>query len=292
MTEPTAPLRPLTRALVDDPAIVSVLGKRAAVLAVPEGARPLTIASIAIESDRSPVIVAVPTSSEAERLRSDLGRYLGDDDVLLFPAWETLPFERVSPNVETMGRRLEVLWRLRDPANRPRVVVASSRALVQRLGPEVEQIDPIIVGVGDQIDIADLAQDLVAFGYRREPQVEARGQFAVRGSIVDVYPSTATAPVRVDLWGDEVDRLTEFGINDQRSTITRSEAAIHPAREVVASESFKPVPRTSWPPSRGVENTGNASPMASSSTGWSHGFHGSQTLSRSSAITSTTTPLS
>ena len=239
MTEPTAPLRPLTRALVDDPAIVSVLGKRAAVLAVPEGARPLTIASIAIESDRSPVIVAVPTSSEAERLRSDLGRYLGDDDVLLFPAWETLPFERVSPNVETMGRRLEVLWRLRDPANRPRVVVASSRALVQRLGPEVEQIDPIIVGVGDQIDIADLAQDLVAFGYRREPQVEARGQFAVRGSIVDVYPSTATAPVRVDLWGDEVDRLTEFGINDQRSTITRSEAAIHPAREVVASESIQ-----------------------------------------------------
>ena len=201
MTEPTAPLRSLTRALVDDPAIVSVIGKRAAVLAVPEGARPLTIASIAVESDRSPVVVAVPTSSEAERLRSDLARYLGDDEVLLFPAWETLPFERVSPNVETMGRRLEVLWRLRDPAHRPRVVVASSRALVQRLGPEVEQIDPIIVGVGDQIDIADLAQDLVAFGYRREPKVEARGQFAVRGSIVDVYPSTATAPVRVDLWG-------------------------------------------------------------------------------------------
>lgn len=239
MTEPTAPLRSLTRALVDDPAIVSVIGKRAAVLAVPEGARPLTIASIAVESDRSPVVVAVPTSSEAERLRSDLARYLGDDEVLLFPAWETLPFERVSPNVETMGRRLEVLWRLRDPAHRPRVVVASSRALVQRLGPEVEQIDPIIVGVGDQIDIADLAQDLVAFGYRREPQVEARGQFAVRGSIVDVYPSTATAPVRVDLWGDEVDRLTEFGINDQRSTITRSEVTIHPAREVVASESIQ-----------------------------------------------------
>ena len=235
----SAPLRPLTRALVDDPAIVSVIGKRAAVLAVPEPARPLTIASIAVESDRSPVVIAVPTSTEAERLRSDLGRYLGEDDVVLFPAWETLPFERVSPNVETMGRRLEVLWRLREPARRPRVVVASARALVQRLGPEVEHTDPIMVGVGDQIDIGDLAQDLVDFGYRREPQVESRGQFAIRGSIVDVYPSTATAPIRIDLWGDEVDRLTEFGINDQRSTITRSEAFIHPAREVVASESIQ-----------------------------------------------------
>ena len=238
-SEPAAPLRSLTRALVDDPAIVSVIGKRSAMLAVPEAARPLTIASIAVESDRSPVVVAVPTSSEAERLRSDLARYLGENDVVLFPAWETLPFERVSPNVETMGRRLEVLWRLRDPARRPRVIVASSRALVQRLGPEVERIDPIIVGVGDQIDIADIAQDLVDFGYRREPQVEARGQFAIRGSIVDVYPSTANAPVRIDLWGDEVDRLTEFAINDQRSTITRSEATIHPAREVVASESIQ-----------------------------------------------------
>ena len=87
-SESTAPLRSLTRALVDDPAIVSVIGKRSAMLAVPEAARPLTIASIAVESDRSPVVVAVPTSSEAERLRSDLARYLGEEDVALFPAWE------------------------------------------------------------------------------------------------------------------------------------------------------------------------------------------------------------
>ena len=192
MTESEAPLRSLTRSLVDDPALVSVIGKRNAVLAVPEPARPLTLASIAAETGREPIIVAVPTSTEAERLRADLSRYLGEDQVVLFPAWETLPFERISPNVETMGRRLEVLWRLRDPANRPRVVVAAARALVQRLGPEIDEIDPIIVGVGDQIDIGDLAEQLVGFGYRREPQVESRGQFAVRGSIVDVYPSTAT----------------------------------------------------------------------------------------------------
>ena len=239
MSDHTAPLRPLTRAIVDDPAMVAVIGKRNALLAVPEAARPLTVAAIATESDRAPVLVAVPTSTEAERLRADLSRYLGDDEVALFPAWETLPFERISPNVETMGRRLEVLWRLREPSQRPRVVVASARALVQRLGPEVERIDPIIVGAGDQVDIGELSEELVSFGYRREPQVEARGQFAVRGSILDVYPSTATAPVRIDLWGDEVDRLSEFGINEQRSTIARSEVVIHPAREVVASQEIQ-----------------------------------------------------
>lgn len=231
-----SPLRELASSLHDDPALVSIMGKRSAVVAVPETARPLTIAAIANDTERTPLVVAVPTSSEAERLRSDLAMFLGDDAVALFPAWETLPFERISPNVETMGRRLEVLWRLQDPARSPKIVVSSARALVQRLGPGVDDLEPIIVGVGDQVDIADLARDLVDAGYRREPQVESRGHFAIRGSIVDVFPSTAHAPVRIDLWGDEVDRLSEFGVNDQRSTVTRSEVIIHAAREVVASQ--------------------------------------------------------
>ncbi len=233
-----APLAGLAGALSDDPAIISVMGRQSAVLAVAEAARPLTLASIAAQSERRPVVVAVPTSTEAERLRSDLATYLGDDDVSLFPAWETLPFERVSPNVETMGRRLEVLWRLRDPDTTPRVVVASARALVQRLGPNTDELEPIVIGVGDQIDVGDLSLQLVNAGYRREPQVEHRGHFAVRGSIVDVFPSTDSSPVRIDLWGDEVDRLTEFSVTDQRSTISRSEVVIHAAREVVASESI------------------------------------------------------
>ncbi len=233
-----APLGALLSALTDEPGLIGVLGKRNALVAVPESGRPLSLAAVAAQTERAPVVIAVPTSSEADRLRSDLGLYLGDDAVALFPAWETLLFERISPNVETMGRRLEVLWRLQDPSRAPKVVVASARALVQRLGPGIDELEPIIVGVGDQIDIADLARQLVDSGYRRESQVESRGSFAVRGSIVDVYPSTASAPVRIDLWGDEVDRLSEFGINDQRSTVTRSEVIIHAAREVVASESI------------------------------------------------------
>ena len=233
-----AVLARLAASLADDPGIISVLGKRSAVLAIPERGRPLALACVAVQTERRPLIVATPTSAEAERLRSDLALALGEDDVVLFPAWETLPFERISPNVETMGQRLEVLWRLQDPARTPRVVVASARSLVQRLGPGVDDLAPIVVGVGDHIDIADLSLDLVHAGYRREAQVESRGHFAVRGSIVDVFPSTASSPVRIDLWGDEVDRLSEFAINDQRSTVTRSEVVIHAAREVVASDAI------------------------------------------------------
>src|SRR5918993_259638 len=141
-----------------------------------------------------------PAPAEAERLAHDLAVYLGDEAVELFPAWETLPFERVSPGVETMGRRTRVLWRLRDPARLPAVVVASVRALVQRLGPHAEDAEPIVVRPGQQLDRDELVSDLVAVGYRRE---------------------------------DEVDRLTEFSVADQRSLADLADAAIFPCRELL-----------------------------------------------------------
>ncbi|QGG96005.1 transcription-repair coupling factor [Actinomarinicola tropica] len=232
-------LRPLLPLLRDEPALLKVLGRSSAVLAVPDPARAYTIAGVAELSQRRPIVVCVPTTADAERLRSDLQTFLGDDAVDLFPAWETLPFERVSPNVETMGQRLRTLWHMRDPERAPRVIVAPVRALVQRLGPHVVDIEPVIVGVGDQIDPAELVERLVVQGYRREYQVEHRGEVAVRGSIVDVFPSTGDVPIRIDLWGDEVDRLTEFSVADQRSTIDVSEVEIFPARELLPTDEVK-----------------------------------------------------
>ena len=226
------PLRHLLTQFRDEPAVLGTLGRSSAVLAVPEAARAVTLASFAELGSRRPLVVCVPTTADAEHLAADLATFLGGDEVEVFPAWETLPFERVSPSVETMGQRLRVLWHLRDPERAPRVVIAPVRALVQRLGPQATEVEPVVVGVGDQLDSTELVERLVADGYRREYQVEHRGEVAVRGSIVDVFPSTATAPVRIDLWGDEVDRLTEFSVADQRSTIDISEVAIFPAREL------------------------------------------------------------
>jgi transcription-repair coupling factor (superfamily II helicase) len=130
------------------------------------------------------------------------------------------------------------MWHLRQDAP-AKVVVAPVRALVQRLGPHVEDVEPIVVRPAQQLDAEALVADLVAAGYRREYQVEARGEVAVRGSIVDVYPSTADAPVRIDLWGDEVDRLTTFSVSDQRSRDDVAEVVLFPCRELLPTEAVR-----------------------------------------------------
>jgi transcription-repair coupling factor (superfamily II helicase) len=229
-------LPPLLR---EEPGLASVLGRSSAVLAVPEPARALVVAGLAHLSARRPLVVALPTTGDADRLAHDLRAFLGADEVDTFPAWETLPFERVSPSVETMGRRLRAMWRLRDPQRTPRVLVASARALVQRLGPHVVEVEPLVVTRGEQRDRDELVAHLVGAGYRREEVVEHRGEVAVRGSIVDVFPSTADRPVRIDLWGDEVDRLTEFSVNDQRSTDDLERVEVFGCREVLPTEDVR-----------------------------------------------------
>jgi transcription-repair coupling factor (superfamily II helicase) len=231
-----AALPPLLR---DEPGLTRALSDPNARLAVVEVARPISIAALAHLSDRSPLVVACPTGSMAGQMYDDLAQFLGAENVMLFPAWETLPFERVSPAVETMGQRLEVLWRLRDSTRRPRVIVAGVRALLQKLGPGAVDVEPITIRPNGIVDPDQLAAQLVEFGYRREGLVEHRGEFARRGAIVDVYPSTADAPIRIDLWGDEVDRLTTFGVNDQRSTDDLDEAVIFPARELMPSDDVR-----------------------------------------------------
>jgi transcription-repair coupling factor (superfamily II helicase) len=256
---PLASLLPLLR---DEPALLGTLGLRSATFAVPDPARAITIAAIATLSKRRPLIVAVPTSADAERLAADLAPFLGAHEVDVFPAWETLPFERVSPSVETMGRRLRTMWHLRDPERCPRVVVAPARALVQRLSPHVEDIEPIAVEPGSVVDQHALVERLVEFGYRREYQVEHRGELAVRGSIVDIFPSTADGPVRIDLWGDEVERLTTFAVGDQRSDgdVARGDLPVSRADAHRRPSGPEPGPWSTRNP--GVANSGSGSPTA------------------------------
>ena len=229
---PTPPLHALPGLLFEDPAVIAA-ASGAELVSVPDAARPLFIAALNRLTGRRPLLIAAPTVAEAERIAGDLIPILGPDAVELFPAWETLPFERVSPNLETMGRRLRVMWRLRTDDESLSVIIAPVRALVQRLGPHVEDVEPIMLSAGEQIDRDDLVRRLVEVGYRREYQVEARGEVAVRGSIVDVYPSTADHPVRIDLWGDEVERLSGFSVADQRSTRDLETVTIFPARELL-----------------------------------------------------------
>ena len=233
-----APLRVLTERLASDRGFVSMLGRASGSIAVAEGARPFVAAGLATLGSRAPVVVVTATAHEAERYAEDLRTWLGERQVALFGAWETLPFERVSPATETMGRRLAVLEALRSPTGAgqsdPEVIVAPIRALLQRLSPDAVAPAASVMRVarGDRCDLGELVSQLVAWGYRREHQVEHRGEIAVRGGIVDVFCPTAEAPARIDLWGDEVDRLTEFSIADQRSVAELAETQMYPAREM------------------------------------------------------------
>lgn len=230
------PLSAVPDLVASHESIITLLGRHHGVVAIPEAGRAVAIAGMVRRSTRRPIVVAVPTTAEAERLAADLAQFVGSSQVVVFPAWEILPFERVSPGIETMGRRLEVLWRLRATDETPSVIVAPVRALVQTVGYFGLIAEPVEIRSGDVIDPTALVDQLVRQGYRREFQVEHRGEVAVRGGIVDVFGSTAEAPVRIDLWGDEVDRLTEFSVADQRSTVDIDVTRIFPAREVVPGD--------------------------------------------------------
>ena len=154
-----APLSELPRLLAEDPGLGAVASGLGEVVAVSDAARALFTAGLHRLTGAKPILLAVPTVAEAERLAGDLVPMLGADAVELFPAWETLPFERVSPALETMGRRLRIMWRLREGGDAaPAVVVAPVRALVQRLGPHVEDVEPIVLRKGEQIDHDDAAR--------------------------------------------------------------------------------------------------------------------------------------
>ncbi len=225
-------LAPLPDALLGNEAMASLLGRRSVVLAVADPARPFAIAALSRVTGRRPIVVVTPTGQDAERVAYDLRAYLGDHEVDTFPAWETLPFERVSPGIETMGRRVQAMVDLVHPERRPAVLVAPVKAMLQRLGPHVEESAPVIIRPGDTIDPQELVARLVGLGYQREYQVEHRGEVAVRGSIVDVFAATADVPVRIDLWGDEVERLAQFSVHDQRTIGDVGVVEVLPCREL------------------------------------------------------------
>ena len=173
-------------------------------------------ALLASESGRTTLLVT-STFREAEAMAAEIAGLLGEDAVAYYPAWETLPHERLSPRADTVGKRLAVLRRLASDAP-PQVVVAPVRALLQPQVKDLAAMRPVTVEAGQECDLTSLLKSLVDAAYNRVDLVERRGEFAVRGGIVDVFPPTAEQPVRIDFFGDEVTEIRPFSVADQRST--------------------------------------------------------------------------
>ncbi|MFI0981386.1 transcription-repair coupling factor [Streptomyces sp. NPDC021093] len=211
----------------------------------PSAARPFALAALARDAGR-PVLAVTATGREAEELAATLRTLLPEDSVAEFPAWETLPHERLSPRSDTVGRRLAVLRRLAhprkdDPAAGPvSVVVAPVRSVLQPQVKGLGDLVPVSIRSGQSADLGELTEALAAAAYSRVELVEKRGEFAVRGGILDVFPPTEEHPLRVEFWGDDVEEIRYFKVADQRSL----EVAEHgvwapPCRELLLTDDVR-----------------------------------------------------
>ncbi len=215
-------------------------------LTSPAPMRPLIAAALAANVDRGgadvPVLLVTSTYREAEDLTESLQSLLDPDQVAYYPAWETLPHERLSPRSDTVGRRLAVLRRIvgNDELPPPTVIVAPVRSLLQPQVKGLGNLKPVRLAVGVDIDLSDLATALVAAAYVRVDMVERRGEFAVRGGIVDVFPPTEEHPVRVDFFGDTVEEIHYFSVADQRSSeFAVTEVVASPCRELLLTDDVR-----------------------------------------------------
>jgi len=191
------------------------------------------------------VLVITATGRESEAVRAALPCVLPEAEIVEFPAWETLPHERLSPSAEIVGKRLTALRRLADwdtgDRTKPFVLVASVRAALQPLADNLtDYATTDLVAGGRGFDLAGLASQLVDLAYARVDMVTRRGEFAVRGGILDVFPPTADHPYRVDFFGDEVEQIRAFSVADQRSLPEPiPSVALPPSRELLLSESVR-----------------------------------------------------
>ncbi|WP_029137527.1 transcription-repair coupling factor [Nakamurella lactea] len=236
-----AALSGLTETVLADPFFTDITagaGAPARTIVGPTGIRPFVSAALA--GTGSTVLLVTATGREAEIATDAITDLLGPDTAMIFSSWETLPHERLSPRADTVGRRLAVLRRLAHPTETPlQVVVTTVRSLIQPMAPSLGDIVPVRLRAGDEVDLTELVNRLVDLAYTRVDMVEKRGEIAVRGGILDVFPPTAPHPVRVEFWGDEVTELREFAVTDQRSMGDVDELEAAPCREILLTDDVR-----------------------------------------------------
>ena len=208
-----------------------LLARERPVVARAEAGEAFAIAGLAHAMD-APIMVVAAGPHEAEALAADVGAFLGQDRTALLPAWEALPYEGISPAPEVAARRARAIARLRE-AKGSFALVAPPIAAMQGLIPTLGTLPGAELVAGRELPPDALAERLVELGYVRADVVEHRGEFAVRGGVVDVFPGTERRPVRLEYWGDEMESLREFSPSSQLSTARVVSAHVGPVRELV-----------------------------------------------------------
>ena len=193
------------------------------------GFGPAVTAAMAARTD-GPVVVVTRTVADAERFVEEVEDYLDGDRVAVLPDWESYPFETVRPDVEAVGRRSQIFERLLD--GEPLVIAMAVSTLLQKVPPPAEAVYVgLKLPVGEEIGVDALLERLIELGYVRSAVVERTGEFAARGSVVDIFPAQGERPIRLDFFGDEIESIKDFDIASQRSLEGRGSVEVRPSRE-------------------------------------------------------------
>ena len=210
---------------------LDVLKSNAESIITNQAAIPFLVANQVKENQ---VLVVAHSSQRATELASELSELV--DGVMEFPAWETLPHEKLSPNSDTVAKRINTLLNIENS----KVVVTSARALIQPIISAAIKLPLLTIDRGREFDFAKFIQELVFRAYNRVDMVERRGDFAVRGGIIDVFPPLADHPIRIEFFGDEIEEIKYFEISDQRTfAAVTDEVTLIPCREVLIDEQVK-----------------------------------------------------
>ncbi len=225
---------------------LEAISRSAAVYGAPEGWDAFLLARRRAEF-AGPVLHVARDDSRMARMAETLAFVIPEAELLRFPAWDCLPYDRVSPNPALVSERIATLGRLLDPSQRPRVVLTTVNALLQRVPPRSAfRGASLDLRVNSDLVPEQLARFLEANGYGRASTVMEPGEYAMRGGIVDVFPAGETEPVRIDLFGDTIESIRTFDPTTQRSLTKRERLTLRPVSEVPLDKGAITRFRTAW----------------------------------------------
>jgi len=203
----------------------------------PEGMEALFLSRMV--RDRAGVTLHIARDDHRMTNLVDLVQYFAPDiDVMIFPAWDCLPYDRVSPNPDISAKRMTTLCRLASGKIPQKTLVLTTINAVTQLIPEQDSLKGLSLQVtsGEQIDIEELTRFLSRNGYARSSTVMEHGDFAIRGGLIDIFPSGQSRPVRIDLWGDVIETLRHFDPISQRTSDEIKQFSLVPMSEIILDD--------------------------------------------------------
>ena len=218
----------LSREFYSDISKINDLGE------IPEGSEPLLINEIS-ENLNNNILIIARDLKRYQQLKDGLEFFL-NKDVLFYPQWDCVPYDRISPNKLITSKRLETLSRLSNEKNKSKIILTTIQASCQRtLSLDEVKNKFISLKPGEVIDINNLVNFFVSNGYEKTPTVREHGEFSVRGGIIDFY-SPLNKPIRLDLFGNTIDSIKSFDLITQRSLELLKEIFVYPASEIILND--------------------------------------------------------